>query len=103
VPEKGGIIWTDNMFIPLGGSVPTASTYMNFVYDPKISAQIALGTSYISSVKGAKEEAVKLNPQAGSNELIFPSEETLANLHMNDPKMVSNADFITTWQAVKGQ
>ena len=26
VPEKGGIIWTDNMFIPLGGSVPTAST-----------------------------------------------------------------------------
>ena len=43
VPEKGGIIWTDNMFIPLGGSVPTASTYMNFVYDPKIAAQIALG------------------------------------------------------------
>jgi spermidine/putrescine transport system substrate-binding protein len=54
VPDKGGIIWTDNMFIPLEGSVPTASTYMNFVYDPKISAQIALGTSYISSVKGAK-------------------------------------------------
>ena len=27
----------------LGGSVPTASTYMNFVYDPKIAAQLALG------------------------------------------------------------
>jgi spermidine/putrescine transport system substrate-binding protein len=103
VPEKGGIIWTDNMFIPLGGSVPTASTYMNFVYDPKISAQIALATSYISSVKGAKEEAVKLNPDAADNELVFPSEETLANLHMNDPEMVANADFITTWQALKGQ
>ena len=103
VPEKGGIIWTDNMFIPLGGSVPTASTYMNFVYDPKISAQIALATGYISSVKGVKDEAVKLNPDAGSNELVFPSDDTLANLHMNDPKMVSNADYITTWQSVKGQ
>ncbi len=24
LPEKGGIIWTDNMLIPTGGSVPTA-------------------------------------------------------------------------------
>jgi spermidine/putrescine transport system substrate-binding protein len=103
VPEKGGIIWTDNMFIPLGGSVPTASTYMNFVYDPKISAQIALGTSYISSVKGTKEEALKIDPDAGNNELVFPSDETLASLHMNDPKMVANADFITTWQSVLGR
>jgi spermidine/putrescine transport system substrate-binding protein len=103
VPEKGGIIWTDNMFIPLGGSVPTASTYMNFVYDPKISAQIALGTSYISSVKGTKEEALKIDPDAANNELVFPSDETLASLHMNDPKMVANADFITTWQSVLGR
>jgi spermidine/putrescine transport system substrate-binding protein len=76
---------------------------MNFVFDPKISAQIALGTGYIPSVKGAKEEAAKLNPAAASNELVFPSEATLANLHMNDPKMVANADYITTWQSVKGQ
>jgi spermidine/putrescine transport system substrate-binding protein len=103
VPEKGGIIWTDNMFIPVGGSVPTASTYMNFVYDPKVAAQIALATGYISSAKGAKDEALKLNPKAGANELVFPSDETLAQLHPNDPEMVSNADFITTWQSVKGQ
>ncbi len=63
IPEKGGIIWTDNMLIPLGGSVPTASTYMNFVYDPKIAAQLALGANYISSVKGVKEEAAKINPK----------------------------------------
>ena len=35
------MIWTDNMLIPTGGSVPTASTYMNFVYDPAVAAQIA--------------------------------------------------------------
>jgi len=103
LPEKGGIIWTDNMFIPLGGSVPTASTYMNFVYDPKIAAQIAVGTSYMSSVKGVKEEAVKIDPESGSNELIFPSDETLSNVQFNDPAMVNNADYITRWQKVQGQ
>ena len=38
IPESGEMIWTDNMLIPTGGSAPTASTYMNFVYDPVIAA-----------------------------------------------------------------
>ena len=103
LPDKGGIIWTDNMFIPLGGSVPTASTYMNFVYDPKIAAQVAVGTSYISSVKGVKEEAVKLDPASANNPLIFPDDETLSRVHFNDPAMVNNDDYIKRWQEVQGQ
>ena len=103
IPEKGGIIWTDNMFIPTGGSVPTASTYMNFVYDPKISAQIAVGTSYIPSVKGVKEEAVKLDPASANNPLIFPDDDTLSRVHFNDPEMVNNDDYIKRWQEVQGQ
>ena len=78
------------MFIPLGGSVPTASTLMNFYFDPEIAAQLALGTSYITSVKGVREEAASRSiPTPPRNELIFPSDETLAKLHPNDPKMVS--------------
>ena len=42
------------MLIPLGGDVFTASEFMNFVYDPKIAAQIAAYVDYISPVKGAK-------------------------------------------------
>jgi spermidine/putrescine transport system substrate-binding protein len=103
VPEKGGIIWTDNMFIPTGGSVATASTYMNFVYDPKIAAQIAVGTGFISAVKGVKEEAAKLDPDSASNPLIFPDEALLSELHQNDPKMLDNEDYITLWQGVLGQ
>ena len=103
IPEKGGIIWTDNMLIPTGGSVPTASTYMNFVYDPKIAAQIAVGTSYISAVKGVKEEATKIDPASANNPLIFPDDDTLARVHFNDPAMVNNEDFITRWQEVQGQ
>jgi spermidine/putrescine transport system substrate-binding protein len=103
IPEKGGIIWTDNMMIPLGGSVPTASTYMNFVYEPRIAAQVAVGTSYISAVRGVKEEAVKLDPDSANNPLIFPDDDTLSRVHFNDPAMVNNDDYITRWQEVQGQ
>ena len=103
VPEKGGIIWTDNMFIPTGGSVPTASTYMNFVYDPKIAAQLALGANYISSVKGVRDEAIKLVPDAADNTLTFPTEETLGQMHQNDPAMLSNPEYTKKWLAVQGK
>ena len=53
--------------------------------------------------QGAKEAARKLDPNAASNQLVFPTDAMLAKLHPNDPKMVSNADYITTWQAVIGQ
>ncbi len=103
IAEKGGIIWTDNMLIPLGGSVPTASTYMNFVYDPKIAAQLALGAGYISSVKGMKDEATKLNPDAASNTLVFPTDEMLSQMHQNDSTMFGNPDYTKKWLAVQGK
>jgi spermidine/putrescine transport system substrate-binding protein len=102
LPETGGIIWTDNMLIPLGGSVATASTYMNFVYDPTIAAQLALGAGYISSVKGVPDEAAKLNPKAAANTLVFPTDDMLSNLHQNDPAMLNNPDYIQQWEAVQG-
>jgi spermidine/putrescine transport system substrate-binding protein len=103
IPEKGGIIWTDNMLIPLGGSVPTASTYMNFVYDPKIAAELALGAGYISSVKGVREEAVKLDPNATDNTLVFPTDEMFSQMHQNDPTMFSNPEYEKRWLAVQGK
>jgi spermidine/putrescine transport system substrate-binding protein len=103
ISEAGGIIFTDNMLIPTGGSVPTASTYMNFVYDPNISAQLALGANYIVSVTGVKEEAAKLNPDAAANTLAFPTDEMLSQMHQNDPTMFSNPDYEKRWLAVQGK
>src|SRR5262249_33775904 len=103
VPPQSGIIWTDNMIIPLGGSVPTASTYMNFMYDPKISAQWSVGAGYISSVKDVKADAVKLQPKAAKNQLLFPNDKTLSQMHQNDPTMFRNPDYNKKWLAVQGQ
>ncbi len=103
LPESGGMIWTDNMFIPTGGSVPTASTYMNFVYDPAIAAQLALGAGYISSVQGVKAAAEKIDPEAASDPYVFPDEETLAQTHQFDSAALNNEEYITKWQKVTGQ
>ena len=103
IAEKGGIIWTDNMLIPLGGSIPTASTYMNFVYDPTIAAQLASGAGYISSVKGVKDEATKLNPDAAANTLAFPTDEMLSQMHQNDSDDVRQPEYTKKWLAVQGK
>jgi spermidine/putrescine transport system substrate-binding protein len=103
VPETGGMIWTDNMLIPTGGSVPTASTYMNFVYDPAVAAQIAAYINYVTPVKGAKEELAKTDPELANNPLIFPDDDTLSQVKQFDSVALDNEEYITLWQGVLGQ
>ena len=103
IPESGGMIWTDNMLIPLGGSVPTASTYMNFVYDPVVAAQIAAYVNYVTPVKGAKEELAKSDPETANNPLIFPDDDTLSQVKQFDSEALDNEEYITLWQGVLGQ
>jgi spermidine/putrescine transport system substrate-binding protein len=102
LPDSGGDIWTDNMLIPKGGDVFTASTFMNFVYDPKIAAQIAAYVNYVTPVKGAKEEAAKLDPELAANPLIFPDDETLSKVVIFDSEALSNQDYLEKWQALIG-
>lgn len=103
IPTDGGMIWTDNMLIPAGGSVPTASTYMNFVYDPAIAARIAGYVNYVTMVAGAKEELAKTDPETAANQLIFPDEETLSQVKQFDSEALNNDEYITLWQGVLGQ
>lgn len=103
IPEAGGMIWTDNMLIPTGGSVATASTYMNSVYDPAIAAQIAAYVNYVTPVKGAKEELEKTDPETANNSLIFPDDQTLSQVKQFDSAALDNDEYITLWQGVLGQ
>jgi spermidine/putrescine transport system substrate-binding protein len=98
LPKDGGDIWTDNMLIPKGGNVYTASTYMNFVYDPKIAAQIEDYVNYICPVEGAKQELEKIDPAVANNTLIFPTKKMLDNVHIFDANALNNEKYQTTWQ-----
>jgi spermidine/putrescine transport system substrate-binding protein len=102
LPDSGGNIWTDNMLIPTGGDVFTASTYMNFVYDPKVAAEIEDWVNYICPVEGAKEELLKLDPGVAKNPLIFPTEDMLANVKAFDPEAADNPDYKEKFQTVTG-
>ena len=82
VPEEGALIWTDNMLIPKGAANKyTAELMMNYVYDPKVAAQIAAYVYYVSPVKGAAEEIKALDETAASNPLLFPDAATVAKQH----------------------
>ena len=102
IPEAGGMIWTDNMLIPTGGDVFTASTFMNYVYDPKVAAQIEAYVNYICPVEGAKEEIKAIDASLAENQLIFPSEDTLAQVKIFDAEAADNKEYKAAFQKVIG-
>jgi spermidine/putrescine transport system substrate-binding protein len=102
IPDDGGIIWTDNALIPKGGDVFTASTFLNFVYDPAVAAKLYGAIQYISPVKGAKEELAKTDPKVANDPLVFPTDDTLSKVHLIDPDALKNQSYAEKWQAVVG-
>ena len=102
IPKSGGGIWTDQMLIPKHGDAYLASVYMNFVYDPKIAAEIDGYINYICPVLGADKVLQKTDPEAAKNPLIFPTPAMLKQLHQFDPNALFNADYKQKWQKLLG-
>ena len=102
LPETGSDIWTDNMFIPLEGNVEIASDFMNFFYDPKVAAMLAVGIGYISPVDGVREEALKLDPDSANNPLIFPDDDVLSRVVQFDSAALNNETYIERWSRLIG-
>jgi len=102
LPDEGGMLWTDNMLIPKGAAHKyTAELMIDFVYDPQIAAQIAAWVNYVTPVKGAKEALAADDPELAESQLIFPSDETLANVKIfkslaEDEESVFNDKFSET-------
>jgi spermidine/putrescine transport system substrate-binding protein len=90
------------MVIPTGGDVFTASTFMNFFYDPEIAAKVAAYVNYITPVKGTKEAIAKIDPALAEDPLIFPPPDVLENLHEFSSEAIENPEFQEQWQSVIG-
>jgi len=70
IPKEGGIIWEDTLCVPTGAPHPdNAHKFINFIYEPKVNAQIAEFIQYATP----NEAAYKLMP-AGyrDNPAIYP-------------------------------
>lgn len=86
VPDEGGILWTDCMAIPNNAEHPVdAMEMMNFVYDPKIAAQIAAWVNYICPVPEAQailaDAPDRYTQNVAKSPLVFPTPEMEAKLH----------------------
>jgi spermidine/putrescine transport system substrate-binding protein len=91
IPDEGGVIWTDNMAIPVGAAHPLdAITYMNYVYQPRVAATMAESIEYITPVPSAQtyitqDAAAATNAadkaslvELSTDPAIFPSQDILA-------------------------
>jgi spermidine/putrescine transport system substrate-binding protein len=74
MPKEGCMLWSTSMEIPVGAPNPAAAeAWMNYVYDPKVQADIAEYVNYVTPVAGVKAILRKRDPELAENQLIFPS------------------------------
>lgn len=74
MPKEGCMLWSTSLEIPVGAPNPEAAqALMNYVYDPKVQADIAEWVNYVTPVKGVKAIVRKRDPELANNQLIFPS------------------------------
>ncbi|MCZ3386022.1 MAG: spermidine/putrescine ABC transporter substrate-binding protein [Actinomycetia bacterium] len=97
IPEAGGMLWSDNMLIPINAQhKANAEAWMNHYYDPKVAAELAAWVNYICPVDGAQEELAKTDPDLAENPLIFPTPAELDQLAifkaLNDEEETQYAD-----------
>jgi spermidine/putrescine transport system substrate-binding protein len=74
MPTEGCMLWSEDMIIPVGAPNPTAAeAFMNYVYEPKVQANIAAYVNYVTPVEHVQEVLRKSEPEVAENDLIFPS------------------------------
>ncbi|MGH7498582.1 MAG: polyamine ABC transporter substrate-binding protein [Gemmatimonadales bacterium] len=82
-PKEGAMLYSDNMMIPKTSDRQTeAMAWIDYVYDPKHSAQIVAGAPYLSAAKGAGDELAKIAPDLAKSQLVNPPDELRARLHV---------------------
>jgi spermidine/putrescine transport system substrate-binding protein len=104
LPDTGGMLWTDNMQIPVGAPhAYTAEKFIDYVYQPEVQAPIEAYVNYICPVNGVKEILEKDDPELANNPLIFPDPAFLENTHIfRDLKPEEERELDDAFQRVIG-
>lgn len=100
MPTQGCTLWSENMVIPVGApNTAAALGWMDFVYQPKVAADITEYVLYISPVDGVKELLEKRNPELAKDPLVFPTPQFTRNCTgQNSPPDLEPVN--EAWQAV---
>lgn len=77
VPDKGGMLWTDHVVIPVGARhKANVEAFINFYFLPENAVNVAAQTNFISPVELDTVDGLSIDPEVIGNELIFPTGET---------------------------
>jgi spermidine/putrescine transport system substrate-binding protein len=97
MPKEGCMLWSTSMEIPAGAPNPAAAeAWMNFVYDPKVQADIAAWVNYVTPVKGVKQILAKTDPQLAKSKLVFPTRAYTKNCTFEPVLAGKQGSLITT-------
>jgi spermidine/putrescine transport system substrate-binding protein len=104
LPESGGMLWTDNMQIPVGAPhAYTAEKFIDYVYQPEVQAPIEAYINYICPVNGTKEVLAKTDASLAENPLIFPDAEVFGNTYIfRDLKPEEETELNNAFQKLIG-
>lgn len=89
IPEEGANFWVDNVAIPAGApNKALAETFIDYLLDPQVGADIANYTAYGSPNRVAIQQGL-IDEGLRSNPGVYPSEETQGRLFsiVNDPAL----------------
>lgn len=104
LPERGGLLWSDNFLVPMGATHKSnAEQLMDFYYQPDVAAEVAAYVNYLCPVAGAQEEMEKIDPELVDDPLIFPTAEFLEKATTERELSVEEeTDFQNQFQEVIG-
>jgi spermidine/putrescine transport system substrate-binding protein len=104
LPERGGLLWSDNFMVPMGATHKTnAEKLMDFYYQPDVAAEVAAYVNYLCPVDGAQEQMEKIDPELVSDPLIFPTQDFLKRATTERELSVEEeTDFQNQFQEVIG-
>ncbi len=81
IPNEGGMRWADTMvWVKQSKAKAQVAAWMNYFYDIDNAARVESYINYISPVAGIEAALAAINPQLGTNPLIFPPESVNARL-----------------------
>ncbi|SMC32917.1 polyamine ABC transporter substrate-binding protein [Janibacter indicus] len=106
IPESGGMLWSDNLMVPITSHHRrNAQQVMDYYYDPKVAAEVAAWVNYICPVEGARAAMEKIDPDLAESPFIFPSEDYIADHDIVGFRALSSqedADYSALWAKAVG-
>ncbi|MBA4083636.1 MAG: polyamine ABC transporter substrate-binding protein [Kytococcus sp.] len=106
IPESGGMLWSDNLMVPITSHHRrNAQRVMDYYYEPKVAAEVAAWVNYICPVEGAREEMEKIDPDLAESPFIFPGEDYIAEHDIVGFRALSaqeDADYSALWAKAVG-